>query len=467
MSFVLPFLVAFFLLPFTQKFLQTAERLPEWDKRLKYARLGAFGLLGLQVVSGTKVMAPPVFFLLLLLVAIPAYLLKDKVSHARLLFWMIVPLGLVFLIDNLANYWVHQFYKTNHNYFDAAKGIVITTSFVLAMMARRQQKELNKQLLKLTQEEEANRILEAKKLDLEYQVAERTAELRQQKEELQQALEHLKATQEQLIQSEKLASLGELTAGIAHEIQNPLNFVNNFSEVSVELLEDLKSERARDKAQRDEELEEEILSDLVQNLQKINHHGKRASSIVTGMLQHSRASTGKKELTDLNALADEYLRLSYHGLRAKDKSFNAHIITDFDSNLPKLEVIPQDLGRVLLNLINNAFYAAQKKNQQRLESEPTDSPTLPKYEPTVWVTSKKIDDEIQISVRDNGTGIPEELQSKIFQPFFTTKPTGQGTGLGLSLAYDIVTKGHGGTIEVESVEGEGTTFIVRLPIQNT
>ena len=207
-----------------------------------------------------------------------------------------------------------------------------------------------------------------------------------------------------------------------------------------------------------------FFDDLRMNLEKINHHGKRASSIVTGMLQHSRASTGKKELTDLNALADEYLRLSYHGLRAKDKSFNAHIITDFDSNLPKLEVIPQDLGRVLLNLINNAFYAAQKKNQQRLESEPIDSPTLPKYEPTVWVTSKKIDDEIQISVRDNGTGIPEELQSKIFQPFFTTKPTGQGTGLGLSLAYDIVTKGHGGTIEVESMEGEGTTFTVKLPI---
>lgn len=469
MSFVLPFLVAFFLLPFTQKFLQTVERLPEWDKRLKYARLGAFGLLGLQVVSGTKVMAPPVFFLLLLLVAIPAYLLKDKVSHARLLFWMIVPLGLVFLIDNLANYWVHQFYKTNHNYFDAAKGIVITTSFVLAMMARRQQKELNKQLLKLTQEEEANRILEAKKLDLEYQVAERTAELRQQKEELQQALEHLKATQEQLIQSEKLASLGELTAGIAHEIQNPLNFVNNFSELSVELIDEVPLPPM---GANENWLPQEapiggwgaFFDDLRMNLEKINHHGKRASSIVTGMLQHSRASTGKKELTDLNALADEYLRLSYHGLRAKDKSFNAHIITDFDSNLPKLEVIPQDLGRVLLNLINNAFYAAQKKNQQRLESEPTDSPTLPKYEPTVWVTSKKIDDEIQISVRDNGTGIPEELQSKIFQPFFTTKPTGQGTGLGLSLAYDIVTKGHGGTIEVESMEGEGTTFTVKLPI---
>jgi two-component system NtrC family sensor kinase len=324
MSFVLPFLVAFFLLPFTQKFLQTAKRLPEWDMRLKYARFGAFGLLGLQVVTGTKFMAPPVFFLLLLLVAIPAYLLKDKVSHARLLFWMIMPLGIVFLVDNLADYWVHQFHKTNHNYFEAAKGIVITASFVLALMARRQQKELNKQRLKLQEEEENNRILEAKKLDLEHQVAERTAELTQQKEELQHALEHLKATQEQLIQSEKLASLGELTAGIAHEIQNPLNFVNNFSEVSVELLEELKSERARDKAQRDEELEEEILSDITQNLQKINHHGKRASSIVKGMLQHSRMPVQvKRELTDIQSLADEYLRLSYHGLRAKDNTLSS------------------------------------------------------------------------------------------------------------------------------------------------
>lgn len=464
MSFTIPFLVAFFLLPFTQKFLQTAERLPVWDKWLKYARFGAFGVLGVQVMTSFEYIAPPVFFLLLLLVAIPSYLLKDKVSNARLMFWMIVPLGIVFLIDNLAEFWMPQFYESNDNFFTAAKGIALTASFVLALMARNQQKELNKQRLKLQQEEENNRILEAKKLDLEHQVAERTAELTQQKEELQHALEHLKATQEQLIQSEKLASLGELTAGIAHEIQNPLNFVNNFSEVSVELLEELKSERARDKAQRDEELEEEILSDIVQNLQKINHHGKRASSIVTGMLQHSRLSAGKKELTDLNALADEYLRLSYHGLRAKDKSFNAHIVTDFDPSLPKVEIIPQDLGRVLLNLINNAFYAVQKKKQGNSEPEQPDLSSGTNYMPTVWVTSKKLDDKIQISVKDNGAGIPESIKAKIFQPFFTTKPTGEGTGLGLSLAYDIITKGHGGVIEVESIEGEGTTFMVKLPI---
>ena len=464
MSFIIPFLVAFFLLPFTQKFLQTAERLPEWDNRIKYARFIAFGLLGVQVVTSFDYISPTVFFFLLLLVAIPSYLLKDKVANARLMFWMIVPLGIIFLIDNLFEFWTPKFHNTHDGFFEASKGIALTASFVLALMARNQQKELNKQRLKLAKEEENNRILEAKKLDLEYQVAERTAELTQQKEELQHALEHLKETQEQLIQSEKLASLGELTAGIAHEIQNPLNFVNNFSEVSVELLEELKEERGKAKEKRDEELEEEILGDIIQNLQKINHHGKRAASIVTGMLQHSRVSSGKKELADLNSLTDEYLRLSYHGLRAKDKSFNAQIVTDFDPNVPKLEVIPQDLGRVLLNLINNAFYAVHKKKQEISESAQSDLPTATNYEPTVWVTTKKVDSEIHISVRDNGTGIPEEVQSKIFQPFFTTKPTGQGTGLGLSLAYDIVTKGHGGEIEVESVEGGGTTFVVKLPI---
>lgn len=458
MNFVTPFMVAFFLLPFIQKFLQTKERLPEWDQRLKYARFAAFGLLAVEVVADTDFISPLVFFLLLIIASIPAYLLRNQSSASRLLLWMIVPLGLAFLIDNMGEYWVPKFHKKHHNFFESLKGIALTASFILALVARNQQKSFDKAIkeerLKREQEEETNRILEAKKLDLESQVAARTAEIMQQKEELQHALDDLKATQEQLIQSEKLASLGELTAGIAHEIQNPLNFVNNFSEVSAELVEELKSERDKEEAQRDAGLEEEILNDLVQNLQKINYHGKRAASIVTGMLQHSRAGSGKKEQTDLNALADEYLRLSYHGLRAKDKSFNAHLITDLDPNVPNIEVVPQDLGRVFLNLINNAFYAVHKKNTLGLAN----------YEPTVWVTTKKIEDEIHVSVRDNGTGIPEEVQSKIFQPFFTTKPTGQGTGLGLSLAYDIVTKGHGGEMEMESIEGEGTTFMVRLPI---
>jgi signal transduction histidine kinase len=250
-----------------------------------------------------------------------------------------------------------------------------------------------------------------------------------------------------------MASLGELTAGIAHEIQNPLNFVNNFSEVNVELVDELKSERSKSKDERDEALEDEILNDVQQNLEKVLHHGKRADAIVKGMLQHSRASTGKKELTDINALADEYLRLSYHGMRAKDKNFNAEIKTNFDSSIGKINVVPQDIGRVLLNLFNNAFYAVSEK--QKL--------TANGYQPIAKITTRKLNDKIEIRVEDNGNGIPQKVVDKIFQPFFTTKPTGQGTGLGLSLSYDII-KAHGGEIKVETKEGEGSEFIIQLPI---
>lgn len=284
---------------------------------------------------------------------------------------------------------------------------------------------------------------------------------RAQKKELEQAKEiekaytELKSTQAQLIHAEKMASLGELTAGIAHEIQNPLNFVNNFAEISNELMDELKGERIKDKGERDEELEGELLNDISQNLEKINHHGKRAADIVQGMLQHSRTSSGQREPTDINALADEYLRLAYHGLRAKDKSFNAEFITEFDESLPKINVVPQDIGRVLLNLINNAFYAVSEK-QKNLSGFEND------YKPTVTVSTKSIGDRIEISLKDNGPGIPDEIKNKIFQPFFTTKPTGQGTGLGLSLAYDII-KAHGGEIQVSTTEGEGTEFKIILP----
>ncbi len=269
--------------------------------------------------------------------------------------------------------------------------------------------------------------------------------------------ENLKKTQAQLIQSEKLASLGELTAGIAHEIQNPLNFVNNFSEVSNELIQELKVEKLKVNSERDEKLEDELLNDISSNLEKINHHGKRAGDIVKGMLQHSRTSSGVKEPTDINALCDEYLRLSYHGYRAKDKSFNAKFETEFDASLPKVNVVPHDIGRVVLNLINNAFYAVSEK--QKEESRKTDS----NYEPTVLVTTKSLGNKIEICVKDNGNGIPENIKEKIFQPFFTTKPTGQGTGLGLSLSYDIV-KAHGGEIKVETKENEGTAFTIQIPL---
>ena len=274
--------------------------------------------------------------------------------------------------------------------------------------------------------------------------------LQQQKQEIESTLSDLKATQSQLVQSEKMASLGELTAGIAHEIQNPLNFVNNFSEVNTELIEELEQEG--DKGNMDEV--KAIAKDIKENEQKINFHGKRADAIVKGMLQHSRANTGKKEPTDINALADEYLRLSYHGLRAKDKSFNTDFTTAFDENIGKVNVVPQDIGRVLLNLYNNAFYVVNEKKKQLNET----------FNPVVSVTTRKENDRVVIVVRDNGSGIPQKAVDKIFQPFFTTKPTGQGTGLGLSLSYDII-KAHGGELEVETKEGEGAEFIIHLPIQ--
>ena len=289
---------------------------------------------------------------------------------------------------------------------------------------------------------EKQQILSAQKETLENQVKERTSELNQ-------SLENLRSTQSQLIQSEKMASLGELTAGIAHEIQNPLNFVNNFSDVNTELIDELQQEI--DKGNLNEI--KVIAKDIRENEQKINHHGKRADAIVKGMLQHSRTSSGQKEQTDINVLCDEYLRLAYHGLRAKDKSFNATMKTDFDQGIGSINIIQQDIGRVILNLITNAFYIVTEKKKLGIEG----------YEPTVSVSTKKNNDNVEIKVADNGSGIPRKILDKIFQPFFTTKPAGQGTGLGLSLSYDIV-KAHGGELNVETKEGEGAAFVITLPI---
>ena len=271
---------------------------------------------------------------------------------------------------------------------------------------------------------------------------------------LEKTLIDLKSTQSQLVQAEKMASLGELTAGIAHEIQNPLNFVNNFSEVNRELITELVDEADRGNTNE----VKAIANDIKENSEKINHHGKRADAIVKGMLQHSRSSSGITESTDINALCDEYLRLAYHGLRAKDKSFNATLKTDYDETIGKVNIIPQDIGRVILNLITNAFYVVNEK-AKILQQAQGDS-----YEPTVTVSTKKINRKVEIKVTDNGNGIPQKVLDKIFQPFFTTKPTGQGTGLGLSLSYDIV-KAHGGELKVETKEGEGSIFTIYLPGQ--
>ncbi len=270
---------------------------------------------------------------------------------------------------------------------------------------------------------------------------------------LQKSLDDLNAAQTQLIQSEKMASLGELTAGIAHEIQNPLNFVNNFSEINTELVDELQAEIKSGNTQE----AISISNDIKENSEKINHHGNRAGDIVKGMLQHSQSSKGQKESIDINALCDEYLRLSYHGLRAKDKMFNAELKTDFDESIGNINIIPQDIGRVLLNLYNNAFYEVNQKLNAH------SSQLIANYQPTVSVTTKKSDNHVTITVSDNGNGIPQNIVDKIFQPFFTTKPTGQGTGLGLSLSYDIV-KTHGGEIKVVSKEGKGTEFKFELPV---
>jgi signal transduction histidine kinase len=318
--------------------------------------------------------------------------------------------------------------------------LVLSYSWILLQRFRKLQNRIAQQVIE--KEKEKTALIEQKKIELETMVEERTAELKL-------SLETLQSTQHQLIQSEKMASLGELTAGIAHEIQNPLNFVNNFSEVNKELIDEVSQAMEAGNTN----MAMELLSSLRDNEEKINKHGQRADSIVKGMLQHSRTSSGQKELTDMNALADDYLRLSYHGIRSKEKSFHASIQTEFDPAIGKINIVPQDVGRVLLNLYNNAFNAVSEKAGSH----------IPGYEPAVSVCTIRMGDKIKIIVKDNGIGVPQKIIDKIFQPFFTTKPAGQGTGLGLSMSYDII-KAHGGELNVESREGEGAEFIILIPI---
>jgi two-component system, NtrC family, sensor kinase len=455
-------------------FLQPEIQRHRFNKFITYA----LGLTALSAISTlfiynfpNNIVADKEFFseLVIRLTYLPLFIINIllvKEGHANAKFSLVAtaPLFSLWLISFINGtvyfFWEVSIMKSIMGYFSAIEGFCLTWMVVVfsgALVSRYNQyrnrsitNAIEKEQREKEIEIERNKLIEQQKENLEIQVQERTAELNQ-------SLETLKATQTQLIQSEKLASLGELTAGIAHEIQNPLNFVNNFSELSVDLAHDLKEEMSKiEIPEKDKEYINELLTDLGQNQEKINHHGKRASSIVKGMLEHSRASTGVKEMTDINALADEYLRLSYHGLRAKDKSFNADFKTDFDENLPKISIIQQDIGRVLLNLINNAFYAVNEKSKQNTEGV--------SYNPTVSISTQTIDSQIVIKVKDNGLGMSESVRAKVFQPFFTTKPTGQGTGLGLSLAYDIVTKGHGGTLEVESNVGVGTEFTIQLPI---
>jgi signal transduction histidine kinase len=453
---VLGILAGTFQVLFAREFLQTSVRLPAWDKVLLITLIwnvaGNILLIFLieKPISFLDRLVTIVglgYLIANLLIFLIGLKLVRKGSQAALLFLIgMVPLVLVtgYALLLGINFLVTGHYPT-HNFEGVARPAVVWMSVVFSGVLLQRYLQTRKELVQqaLEKEKERSQLIEAQKLELEKQVSKRTAELKQ-------SLEHLKATQAQLIQSEKMASLGELTAGIAHEIQNPLNFVNNFSEVNTELIEEMKTELVNGNGQE----AMTIADDIKENEQKIIHHGKRADAIVKGMLQHSRTSTGQKELTDINALADEYLRLSYHGLRAKDKSFNADFKTDFDETIGKIEVIQQEFGRVLLNLFNNAFYAVSEKKKQINGT----------FVPTVSVTTRKLDGTVEITVKDNGTGISQKVVDKIFQPFFTTKPTGQGTGLGLSLSYDII-KAHGGELEVETKEGEFAKFIIKLPVR--
>jgi len=464
----------FFLALFIRSLLNTAFYLPVWDRFLKW--LSLFGLISafLPYIStffsngfGVRQLEPNEVFAIysclgvLLHICILAtffVILSDKRSSpSKTITISILPALCVYGIGwsiyaiyssfhfaifsvNFSNWWLDKewyFIETI-----CLSWLVITFSWVLLQRFRQLQKEIAYQAFE--KEREKNLLIEQKRIELENTVEERTAELKL-------SLENLQSTQKQLIQSEKMAALGEMTAGIAHEIQNPLNFVNNFSEVNNELLHELEEEI--DKGNIKEA--KAIAHNIINNEQKITQHGQRADGIVKGMLQHSRASVGQKEPSDINALADEYLRLAYHGLRAKDKSFNATMLTDFDPTIERINIIPQDIGRVLLNLYNNAFYAVSEKTTRQIQN----------YEPTVSVKTKKVSGRVEIRVRDNGNGIPQKVLDKIFQPFFTTKPAGQGTGLGLSMSYDTI-KGHGGEIKVETKEGEGAEFVIDLPINN-
>jgi two-component system, NtrC family, sensor kinase len=429
----------------------------EWSQRLFIGQTACVALLLFDViVDKSGIISRGAADLILVAILYLIYS-KKEFQFAKFLVFAVLPLVIIAIVRDLAHLINPGFYGEWKDSFDMAYFFGFVWLFAAWFITKRQRKTIERERMIALEREKEYKVTEAIKAELEVQVEERTAALTKQKQELQQTINELKATQAQLIQSEKMASLGELTAGIAHEIQNPLNFVNNFSEVSTELVDELNQEIASGNI---EEVKL-IANDLKQNLEKINHHGKRAGDIVKGMLQHSRSSTGVKEPTDINNLADEYLRLAYHGLRAKDKSFNAIMKTDYDDHIGKINIVAQDIGRVILNLITNAFYSVNEKSK----SAQQDNGEV-KYQPTVTVSTKLVGGRVEIRVADNGNGIPQQVIDKIFQPFFTTKPAGQGTGLGLSLSYDIV-KAHGGKIRANNKETGGAEFVIILPQINS
>jgi signal transduction histidine kinase len=372
-----------------------------------------------------------------------------KPAFFYLLAWScLVICVIIFLLEDLNLLPYNNFSINGLTIGSAIETLLLSLALANRINVYKKQKEKAKSQLLISMEDNRKLITE-QNIILEKKVGDRTWELKEANAELNNTLENLKATQAQLIQSEKMASLGELTAGIAHEIRNPLNFINNFSEVSAELLEEMENNVDNN---NDAEVKK-LATEVKQNLEKIIHHGKRADAIVKGMLLHSHPGSGQKEPTGINDLATEYLRLAYHGFRAKEKSFKAALNYELDPGIGIINIIPQDIGRVLLNLYNNAFYAVNEKSKEQGEE----------YQPAVLVKTQKVKVFVEVSVCDNGKGVPAKVAGKIFQPFFTTKPTGEGTGLGLSLCYDII-KAHGGSINLETTAGEGSAFIIRLPV---
>ncbi len=465
--------IAFSLVQFTRRFFHTKQKYPKWDRVLAITAsliiidfiITLFTIRATNSTNEFSIVGVYLHFCIAPLLVFITLLLFFRSKNKAFRFFIIAALPyIIFLIisfpgeDPLLPFTqkilpagMAAFFVTiasNFRIEEMACVLWLIVFFSWTLFIRynelrkaNAQNALDNERLAREQETKLRELTEKQNTELEKQVKERTADLNN-------SLETLKSAQSQLIQSEKMASLGELTAGIAHEIQNPLNFVNNFSEVNQEMVNELQTELKSGNV--DEAIA--ISNDIKDNSEKILHHGKRADAIVKNMLQHSRSSTGVKEPTDINALADEYLRLSYHGMRAKDKNFTAKMQTDFDKSIDKINIIPQDIGRVLLNLFNNAFYAVNEKAQQQHNG----------YDPTVSVSTKKLTNCIELTVKDNGNGISKKIIDKIFQPFFTTKPTGEGTGLGLSLSYDII-KAHGGEIKVETREQDGTTFVIQIP----
>ena len=452
-----PFII-FLLLRSVRKIFRNTAIGEAWGQKIMIVLYAVVALFVLDLVLHIGYITKWIWHALLIGIIILASI-KKEFTTIRTLINAVLPFALISFFGDLFKLLTADLYKQIDSYLGIATVFSVVWMIAMLFVSRKQQKALRLEHEKTLQQEEQRKWAEARKQELEKIVAERTSELRHQKEQVENALAELKATQTQLIQSEKMASLGELTAGIAHEIQNPLNFVNNFAEVNKELL----SEMTEQIEKGNFEEVKIIAKDIQANEDKINHHGKRADAIVKGMLQHSRQSTsGIKEPTNINALADEYLRLAYHGLRAKDKTFNATMKTDYDETIGNIDIIPQDIGRAILNLITNAFYAVNEKKNTSTSSAGQ------LYEPTVTVSTKSVkspsgDSGVLLTVKDNGNGIPQKVLDKIFQPFFTTKPTGQGTGLGLSLTYDII-KAHGGEIKVETSEGKGSTFIISLSL---